>query len=172
MHLIHIAKVSVMNTATLPAVLHLLAPFQANRERLGQWAFAAAVRLSDQNRPLGLKVLIECLFALQAVIAFLRSAGTCARPAAAPRAQPAPGRSQAAAACATSARQTPVRHPGAAQLPVPRARPTHGARLARNSRQAQRRTAPRQAPWPSSHSGAGTDVLHKTRFLCMVGLHG
>lgn len=38
---------------------------------LRQWAFAMAVRLSDQNRPLGLKLIVECgiLLALAARLA-------------------------------------------------------------------------------------------------------
>lgn len=135
-----------MNTATLPAFPTMFANLQAERVRMGQWAFAAAVRLSDQNRPIGLKLIIECMFVFQALMQYVRGKRKASGQYAPRRAAPASVRAAAAAV---------PRGTGAAR------RQTHcqGVR-------AGRRSVTRACLGRSNRAC----VQQKSRFLCKVGL--
>lgn len=133
-----------MITATFPTTSSLAARFDAQRLRLSQWAFAAAVRLSDQNRPIALKLIIECMIVVRAVAQWLR-----ATPATTAR------RVRRTAASASALRRQPRR--GAYALPQRRPQPVP-------TRQAMR--APRLPP------GVRRCVRQKSAFLCMLGLRG
>lgn len=149
-------------TATLPRLFPAL---RIDRAHLGQWAFAAAVRMSDQNRPLGLKLIIECMMLIRSLTQLLRAARDIA-PAA------ARGRTtrSAHAAVARAVARPARRH---AETSARTAATRHSVRNRHSGATARRRVRP-SACW-SPHDAMGcrsaTDVLHESGFLCMVGLN-
>lgn len=145
-----------MHTATFPAVSPLFATLQAERVRMGQWAFLAALRLSDQNRPLGLKLIIECLFMFHALIRMVRG--------------PDMGMATAVKAGAPRSAHRPRRHVRSAAV----------VKQAADVVDQQSCPPLRQASCPASGRAQRANrgrrnracVQQKCRFLCKVGLAG
>ena len=135
-----------MNTATLPAVPNIFANLQAERVRMGQWAFAAAVRLSDQNRPIGLKLIIECMFLFQALMRYVRASP--------------------AATAQRASRGAPAVRPVRSAAPA--------ARNAVATRRQARSSVPQSGRRSVTRACMGRQnracVQQKSRFLCKVGL--
>ena len=150
-----------MTTATFPATTSMLAALQGERVRLGQWAFGAAVRLSDQNRPLALKLIIECMIVLRALVSLVRPA---------PQAQGAARRSPA------SARRAPAKRPHrlaerTVRVARPRSYPAAACRGIPASSEYVHAHGARGMPAPISGQESSAS-LQKSRFLCMVRLRG
>lgn len=157
-----------MNYAALPASQMSFTKLSAQRVRLAQWAFGAAVRLSDQNRPLALKLCIECMIVARSLMLLLSATPAASRPA---RRAAHPRRPQAAVV----RRAVQVRPAVVNEREVPRSagRRCAGRRCA-GRRCAARRCTDNARAAPSSASGRrlSASVQQRSAFLCMVGLHG
>lgn len=169
-------KIMTTVSATLPRLFPAL---HLDRARVGQWAFAAAVRMSDQDRPLGLKLIIECMLLLRALSQCLRAGSPPGQALACAKANLAPR--QRAGACSPSSSDRRTGRIGGIG-PVRRIRPLCPLRPMRRGHSAA--AVPGQGTPRRRHAGAAgawsprdavarrsaTDVLQESRFLCMVGL--